>query len=135
MLGVPGPRPLTEPTEGVSLTAEVKESVAAVWRVPAARTLVGVVGSQYILVGALDVLYVVLAITTLGMGESGAGYLNSAFGAGGLLGVAVTATLVARRRLAPALIAGILTAALALGVLGRVPVRRRRLRAASPSPA
>ena len=29
-------------------------------------------------------LYVVLAITTLGIGESGAGYLNSAFGAGGL---------------------------------------------------
>jgi MFS family permease len=99
----------------------VKESVAAVWRVPAARTLVGVVGSQYILVGALDVLYVVLAITTLGMGESGAGYLNSAFGAGGLIGAAITATLVARRRLAPALIAGILTAALALGVLGVFP--------------
>jgi hypothetical protein len=121
LIGVPGPRPLTEPGEGASLTAEVKESVAAVWRVPAARTLVGVVGSQYILVGALDVLYVVLAITTLGMGESGAGYFNSAFGAGGLLGVVVTATLVARRRLAPALIAGILTAALALGVLGVFP--------------
>jgi MFS family permease len=121
VLGTPGPKSLNEPTEGVSLTAEVKESVAAVWRVPAARTLVGVVGSQYILVGALDVLYVVLAITTLGMGESGAGYLNSAFGAGGLIGAAITATLVARRRLAPALIAGILTAALALGVLGVFP--------------
>jgi len=121
VVGIPGPRPLTEPGEGTSLTSEVRESVAAVWRVPAARTLVGVVGSQYILVGALDVLYVVLAITTLGMGESGAGYLNSAFGAGGLLGAAVTATLVARRRLAPALIAGILTAALALGVLGVFP--------------
>jgi MFS family permease len=89
--------------------------------VPAARTLVGVVGSQYILVGALDVLYVVLAITTLGLGESGAGYLNSAFGLGGLIGAAITATLVARRRLAPALIAGILTAAVALGVLGVFP--------------
>ena len=107
--------------EGVSLTAEVTESVAAVWRVPAVRTLVGVVGSQYILVGALDVLYVVLAITTLGMGESGAGYLNAAFGAGGVIGVAVTAALVARRRLAPALIAGIVTAALALGLLGLFP--------------
>jgi hypothetical protein len=121
MVGIPGPRPLTEPGEGTSLTSEVRESVATVWRVPAARTLVGVVGSQYILVGALDVLYVVLAITTLGMGESGAGFLNSAFGLGGLLGAAVTATLVARRRLAPALIAGILTAALALGVLGIFP--------------
>jgi hypothetical protein len=84
-------------------------------------TLVGVVGLQYILIGALDVLYVVLAITTLGIGESGAGYLNSAFGLGGLIGVAVAAMLVARRRLAPALTAGILTAALALGVLGIFP--------------
>ena len=121
LVGVPGPRPMAEHGEGISLTAEVKESVAAVWRVPAVRTLVGVVGSQYILVGALDVLYVVLAITTLGMGESGAGYLNAAFGAGGVIGVAVTAALVARRRLAPALVAGIVTAALALGLLGMFP--------------
>ena len=55
------------------------------------------------------------------MGESGAGYLNAAFGAGGVIGVAVTAALVARRRLAPALIAGIVTAALALGLLGLFP--------------
>jgi len=121
LIGIPGPVSMAEPGEGMSLTAEVRESIAVVWRVPAARTLVGVVGSQYILVGALDVLYVVLAISTLGIGESGAGYLNSAFGLGGLLGAAVTATLVARRRLAPALIAGILTAALALGVLGIFP--------------
>ena len=121
LVGVPGPPPMTERTEGVSLTAEVRESVVAVWRVPAVRTLVGVVGSQYILVGALDVLYVVLAITTLGMGESGAGYLNSAFGLGGVIGVAVTATLVGLRRLAPALVAGIVTAAIALGVLGIAP--------------
>jgi len=121
VLGVPGPRPMTERGEGVSLTAEVKQSVAAVWRAPAARTLVGVVGSQYILVGALDLLYVVLAITTLGMGESYAGYFNSAFGAGGVIGVAITAALVARRRLAPALIAGIVTAAFALVILGVFP--------------
>ena len=121
VVGIPGPKPLTEHEEGASLTAEVRESVAAVWRVPAVRTLVGVVGSQYVLVGALDVLYVVLAITTLGIGESGAGYLNAAFGAGGVIGVAVTAALVARRRLAPALVAGIVAAALALGLLGVYP--------------
>jgi len=121
LVTIPGPRPMAERGKGVSLTAEVRSSVAAVWRVPAVRTLVGVVGLQYILVGALDVLYVVLAITTLGIGESGAGYLNAAFGAGGVIGVAVTATLVARRRLAPALVAGIVTAALALGLLGLYP--------------
>jgi len=112
---------MAERVEGVSLTAEVRSSVAAVWRVPAVRTLVGVVGSQYILVGALDVLYVVLAISVLGLGEGGAGYLNAAFGAGGLVGAALAAGLVARRRLAPALAAGVVTAALALGALGLYP--------------
>ena len=121
MAGIPGPRPLKEPGEAASLTAGVREGVATVWREPAARTLVGVMGSQYIVMGALDILCVVLAITTLGMGQAGAGYLDSAWGVGGLLGAAVTATLVARRRLAPALIAGALTTAAALFVLGIFP--------------
>jgi MFS family permease len=60
-------------------------------------------------------------MSVLDMGEAGAGYLNSAFGAGGLVGAALTAGLVARRRLAPALSAGVLTAALALGFLGLFP--------------
>ena len=121
VVGIPGPPPLTERGEGVSLTAEVREGLRAVWHAPGARTLVGVIGSQYITVGALDVLYVVLAITTLGIGESGAGYLNSAYGLGGLIGAAVTAGLVARRRLAPAMSAGLVTTALALGALGLFP--------------
>ena len=108
-------------TDKVSLTAKVAAGIRAVRAEPSVRLLVGLLGSQYILVGALDVLYVVLAISVLDMGEAGAGYLNSAFGAGGLIGAALTAGLVARRRLAPALGAGVLTAALALGFLGLFP--------------
>jgi hypothetical protein len=120
---IPGPPALTrgDEAEAGSLVSEVRDGIRAVSAVPAVRMLVAVLGSQYILVGALDVLYVVLAISVLGMGESGAGYLNSAFGIGGLVGAAVTATLVARRRLAPALISGIIVAALALGALGLYP--------------
>jgi MFS family permease len=105
----------------VSLTSQVTTGIRAVRAEPAVRLLVMLLGSQYILVGALDVLYVVLSISVLEMGEAGAGYLNSAFGAGGLIGAAVTAGLVARRRLAPALGAGVITAALALGLLGLFP--------------
>jgi MFS family permease len=83
--------------------------------------LVGLQASQYILVGALDMLFVVLAISVLGMGESGAGYLQSAVGAGGLVGASFTTLLVARRRLAPALVAGVITVALALVALGLYP--------------
>ena len=123
VLAVPGPPALARDpdAESVSLVAEVRDGVKAVAAVPSVRLLVGVLGLQYILVGGLDVLYVVLAISVLGMGESGAGYLNSAFGIGGLVGAMAVATLVARSRLAPALIAGIVVAALALGALGLYP--------------
>jgi MFS family permease len=118
---IPGPPPLARDEGSVSVREEINEGLRTVAREPSVRLLVGLLGSQYILVGALDVLYVVLAMGILGMGEAGAGFLNSAFGAGGLVGAGVTAALVARRRLAPALVAGILTAAVALGVLGIYP--------------
>ena len=44
-----------------------------------------VLTSQSLFFGAMDVLFVVLAIDELGMGDSGVGVLNAAFGAGGLL--------------------------------------------------
>jgi MFS family permease len=133
VLPIPGPPPIAADTRGVetgqgdaeavgvSLTAQVAAGIRAVRAEPSVRLLVLLLGSQYILVGALDVLYVVLAVSVLGMGEAGTGYLNAAFGAGGLTGAVLTAGLVARRRLAPALGAGVLTAALALGLLGLVP--------------
>ena len=65
-------------------------------REPSARVLVGLLGGQFVAIGALDVLYVVLAISVLDLGGSGAGYLNAAFGAGGVAGIAVTVALVGR---------------------------------------
>jgi hypothetical protein len=73
---------------------------------PGARLVVGLLAAQYLVFGALDVLFVVFAVDVLGLGQSGAGYLNSAFGAGGVIGVAATAALVGRARLVPALAAG-----------------------------
>jgi MFS family permease len=118
---VPGPRSLAREEATASITREIGDSLRTVAHEPSVRVLVGLLGSQYILVGALDVLYVVLAMSVLGMGEGGAGFLNAAFGAGGIIGAGITAALVARRRLAPALVLGILTAALALLVLGILP--------------
>jgi MFS family permease len=62
--------------------------------------------SGVVVVGALDVLLVAAAIDLLGIGASGAGYLNAAFGAGGIAGAAAALGLVGRRRLSPPLAAG-----------------------------
>ncbi|HEU5203811.1 MAG TPA: MFS transporter [Candidatus Limnocylindrales bacterium] len=51
--------------------------------------------------GALIVLTVVAAIELLGMGDSGAGALNAAFGAGGVVGAIGAVALAGRARLAP----------------------------------
>jgi len=88
---------------------------------PEARLLLGLLAAESVAVGALDVLYVVLAVSLLGLGGSGAGYLNAAFGAGGVLGIASTAALVGRRHLVPPLAAGALVWGGAFLVLGASP--------------
>jgi hypothetical protein len=103
--GIPGPA--ANASAQASIGAELAEGFRVVVSEPAARTLVALLGAEYIAIGMLDVLYVVLAVGTLGMGDGGAGYLNAAFGAGGALGIAVTASLVGRARLMPAVIASL----------------------------
>ena len=88
-------------------------------RVP--RLIVGLLALQYVVWGAFDVLAVVLAIEVLDIGEAGAGYLNAAFGAGGVIGGVVTVTLVGRRRLAPSLAAGMLLWGASFVLLGLFP--------------
>ena len=95
--------------------------IRMVARDPAARALVAILGSQFLLIGALDVFFVVLAVDVLDLGGSGAGYLNAAFGAGGVLGIAATVDLVGRARLAPPLVAAALIWAAALLALGLFP--------------
>ncbi len=60
--------------------------------------------AHFVVVGALDVLYLVLAISLLHSGQPGVGYLNAAFGAGSVLSVVLTARLVGRPRFAPPMI-------------------------------
>ena len=60
--------------------------------------------AHFVVLGALDVLYLVLAISLLHSGQPGVGYLNAAFGAGSVLSVLLTARLVGRPRFAPPMI-------------------------------
>ena len=53
---------------------------------PGALPALAMLTAEYAVLGALDVLEVVLAALVLGLGAGGAGYLGAAFGAGGLVG-------------------------------------------------
>ena len=83
--------------------------------------LVLLVATQYLVIGALDVLLVVLAISELGLGASGAGYLTAAFGAGGVIGSAGAVWLIGRHRLAGPLSVAALAWGMALALLGVWP--------------
>ena len=77
-------------------------------RRPGARLLLGFVTGQTVVIGALDVLTVVLAYGVLSMGPAGPGVLSAAVGVGGLVGAAATMTLNGRSHLAPAFFVGVL---------------------------
>jgi MFS family permease len=66
-----------------------------------ARLIVTLVSLQTLVRGALSVIIVVSALTLLGMGESGVGFLTAAIGAGGLVGSVASFKLVGRRLAAP----------------------------------
>jgi MFS family permease len=61
------------------------------------RLLTGLLAMQYIVVGALDVLFVVVAIQVLGRGQQWVGYLNTAYGAGAVVAGVLTANLLGHR--------------------------------------
>ena len=121
-----GAAALVAPVDGPPAAGEEREAVAnellagarVVARDPHARLLTAVLAMEFVVVGALDVLVVVLAIDVVALGDSGAGYLSAAFGAGGVVGIVVTVRLIGRERLMPALVAASLTASLALLALG-----------------
>jgi hypothetical protein len=86
------------------------------------RLSVGLLTVQFVMVGALDVLLVVLAFDVLDIGSSGVGLLNSAVGAGAIAGSALTVLLVGRRLAVP-IVTGFACWSLALGAVGLVPTR------------
>jgi MFS family permease len=79
------------------------------------RLLVILLTLAWVVLGALDVLFVVLAIEVLHHGQAWAGYLNMAFGIGNLLAGAVTVTLVGRRLGVP-IVAASLVLSVGLGL-------------------
>jgi hypothetical protein len=110
---VPGER-------GPGVLAGLGDGVRLAARQPRLRLILALLAAEAVVIGALDLLFVVLAVGVLGRSQAWAGYLNSAFGLGGVLAATVSAMLVGRRLGGPILGAALVfsgaLAALALGV-------------------
>jgi hypothetical protein len=85
---------------------------------PDARLVVGLLTVRMIIIGAADVLFVLMALDLLGTGEPGAGVLNAALGAGTIAGGALTFALVGRTGLAFVAVAGGVLWGVSLALIG-----------------
>jgi len=93
----------TDLTEGEAPSRRFAEATAGARAIVANRNLslfAGLYTAQTLVMGALEVLVVVIAFDLLGTGEGGIGYLNAAIGVGALVGGFVALVLATRNRLA-----------------------------------
>lgn len=85
---------------------------------PDASLIVGMLTARMLMIGAADVLFVLLALDLLDIGESGAGVLSAALGAGTIAAGALTFALVGRSRLAAVAAGGAVVWGVALAAVG-----------------
>ena len=85
---------------------------------PGMSSVLAVEWAQYVMIGALDLLLVVIARTELDLGDTGPGLLGTAFGAGAFASVVIASRVTRRERLAPALLLAIAAASVSLLIVG-----------------
>ena len=116
--------PTSEQEGGPPVLAGVGEGLRLAMRGPRLRLMLALLTAEAVVLGALDLLMVILAISVLDRPQAWAGYLNFACGVGAVVAATVSAVLVGRRLGAPILgaalvLSGALAAlALGLGVVG-----------------
>ena len=106
----------SSPGRAPAVLADLGTSIALTARQPRLRLMLALLTAEAAVVGALDLLFVILAVSVLHRTQAWAGYLNSAYGLGAVLAAAVSAMLVGRRLGLPILAAALLLSG-ALAVL------------------
>jgi MFS family permease len=86
-----------------------------------ARLVVGLLSARACLIGAMDVLFVLIAIQLLRIGRPGVGMLNASMGIGLAAGGMLTLLLVGRRNLAPGIELGAIVWGVGLALVAVVP--------------
>lgn len=102
--------------EAVGAFRAVGDGLAVLRKQPASRVLVSIITAQYVVIGAFDVLFVVVVAQVLRVGSEWTGYLNTAYGLGGVAAGVVTIALLGRR-LARPLLAAVLVVSAGLALL------------------
>ena len=105
------------PRAGASLAGELLLGLREVRATSELRDAAGLRAAIAFVYGILDVLMVVVAVELVGLGTGGVGVLNSAWGAGGVLGGFAALALLARGRFATAMDAGAAGIAVPLALL------------------
>ena len=119
---VHAPAPEEAPaSSGRAIVREAGAGFAAIAADRDVRLLMGLYCAQALVGGAFNVLLVVSALELLDLGDAGVGWLNAAFGIGGVLGAVVALALLARRRLASDFMFGIVLWGLPLALIGVWP--------------
>ncbi len=114
------PRRVLE-TEASTIASEVLMGFRTIAGEPSLRLLIGLFTAQTFVAGALAVYTVPAAIDLLDLGDAGVGYLNSALGAGAIVGGVFALSLTGARRLSPAFVLGVVLWGAPLILLGIWP--------------
>jgi hypothetical protein len=116
--GVDPPPVTDEPGARLGPIALAARSLRTIADRRGAWAVLAVAGGQYVLVGSLDLMLVVLANDVLDLGKAGAGLLASCFGAGAVLSALAATFLVRRARMAPILVGSLVVIAVGAVALG-----------------
>jgi MFS family permease len=117
----PEPTPLDDRADDEGALARALGGVRAVNAQPDLRLLLGLIGVQTFMRGAVTVFMVVVSVELLSMGDPGVGWLNAALGAGAVIASAAAALLVGTKRLAAWFGLGAILWGAPLVVIGLVP--------------
>jgi MFS family permease len=104
-----------------SVAGELVGGLSAIVADPRLLAIVVIAAWGTFLVGAMDVLYAVLAIDLMGLDESAVGYVGALGGVGAIAGAAGALFLVGRERLGLALAASAILFGLAIGAVAIAP--------------
>ena len=106
-----------ERTERNNFLGEVATGLRTVLERPALRVIVALTAAETLVIGALEVLLVVLALRVLHSGNAGVGWLNTTLGLGSFAGAAIVAVMASRRRLAGGFAVGLILTGAPLAAL------------------